>query len=321
MFIFYGDMMTKLAKLLSFFTALAVSTQLMAFELKHSEGTIKLDSTPERIVSYDLAIVDSLNFLGVDVVGMPDVHSREAFAKYAEVKAAGTMFDPDYAALGELKPDLIFASRRTAAKQEELTKVAPVAYYEVNNFKFLEDFRANNLNLAKAFDKEAEAKAKIAEIDADLEKLQALNINRTAVFMMVFDNGRIAPQVQGDLFGFTYDAFGLTPVLEARNPDVPRPPRPKPGSPEAQAAAEARAKQVSDIAKAKPDWLVVFDRGQLSGVELTADKMLKEHPELGKIDAVINNQIIYIDPAEWYLIVGGLNNFHNIVIKLITQMQ
>ena len=313
--------MTKLAKTLSFLTALTLSIQVMAFELKHSEGIIKLDKEPQVIASYDPAVLDSLDYLGVKVAAMPDIQSRELFAKYADLKAVGTLFEPDFTALAELKPDLIFVGRRSASKQEELSKVAPVAFYAVNNFQYLDDFKTNNLNLAKAFGKEAEAKSKLSEIDEDIKKLHELNKGRTAVFMMVLANGGVAPHVDGDLFGFVYDVFGLTPVLDGKDPNAPVKPRPEKGSSEAKSAADARALQVADIAKANPDWLIVFDRQQLSSKELTADKTLQGHPELGQLDAVKNNKIVYIDPAEWYLVTGGLNNLHNIVKKVTKQMQ
>ncbi|MDO5667212.1 MAG: ABC transporter substrate-binding protein [Alcaligenaceae bacterium] len=313
--------MNTLAKTVSFFVALTLSSQLMAFELKHSEGIVKLENTPQTIVSYDLAVIDSLNYLGITVAGMPNVHEREAFKKYTEIKPVGTMFEPDYFLLNNLKPELIFASRRTADKQNELNKVAPVAYYSVNNFQFLDDFRTNNINLGKAFAKEAEVEAKLAEIDSDLARLHKINAGQSAAFMMVFKNGNIINQVPGDLMGFAYEAFGLNSVLPARDPKVAIPPRPQPGSPEAIAAAERQAKQISDVAKANPDWLIIFDRQQMTSGEISADSTLKNHPELAQINAIKNNKIIYIDPAEWYLVVGGLNNFHGIIKKLIDRMQ
>ena len=313
--------MIKLAKTLSFCMALTLSTHVMAFELKHSAGTIKLDKAPEIIATYDPAVLDSLDYLGIKVAVMPDIQDRPAFAKYAGGKAGGTLFEPDYNVLNAVKPDLIFVARRTASKQEELSKVAPVAYYSFNNFQYLEDFKINNLNLAKAFGKEGEAQAKLDEIDADIKKLHEINKDKTGVFVTVLRNGGIVPHVEGDLFGFSYDLFGLTPVLEGRDPDAKPQLRPKRDGPEAKAVAETRAKQVTEIAKANPDWLIVFDRQQLTSSKLTADKKLKEHPELGQIDAVKNNKIFYIDPAEWYLITGGLNNIHNIVKQAAEAMK
>lgn len=313
--------MSKLAKILSFCTALTLSGQLMAFELKHSEGVIKLEETPQTIVSYDMAVIDSLDYLGIAVAAMPNVHEREAFKKYAHTKAVGTLFEPDYNELSTLKPDLIFASRRTADKQNDLNKVAPVAYYAVNNFQFLDDFRENNLNLGKAFSKTAEVEAKLADIDADLARLHDLTKEQSGAFMMVFDNGNIVNQVPGDLLGFAYEVTGLRPVLPARDPNATAQPRPQPGSPEAKAAVERQAQQIQEVATANPDWLIIFDRKQMSSGELTADKTLKNHPLLAQIDAVKNNRIIYIDPVEWYLVVGGLNNFHGMVKQLIEKMQ
>lgn len=313
--------MTKLTKLATFCATITLALQAQAFELTHPQGTISLDETPKTIVTYDLGVLDTLNFLGVEVAGMPDVHERQGFEQYKDIKAVGTLFEPDYDAVKALEPDLIFASRRTAAKQEELGAIAPTAYYSVDPFNYFEDFKRNNLNLAKAFSKEAEATAKLEAIEADLKKLQDLNQGKTGVFLMAFDNGGFAALTRGDLFGFTYDAFGLTSVLPARDPKAPRQPRPEPGSPEAKAAAEAREQQLRTVVEIDPDWFVVMDRRLLSGTELGADKALAEHPILSNASAVKNNRVIHAHPNEWYLIAGGLDNFHKMVQELLEQMQ
>lgn len=312
--------MIKLIKIFSLCAVFTLSPQVTAFELVHSQGTIKLDSAPEAIITYDPAVLDSLDYLGIKVVGMPELQDRSAFTKYADIKTVGTLFEPDFDALNELKPELIFVGRRNRSKSQDLTKVAPVAHYSFNYFHFLDDFKNNNLHLAKAFNKEAEAKEKLAIIEKDIKELHAINKNKTGVFLMISKHGRISPQPEGALFGFVYELFGLTSVLESRDPDAPRR-RPRANSPQAKAMAKVRAQQITNIANANPDWLIVFDRHQLIDHELKADKVLQAHPELGQIDALKQNRVMYVDPDKWYLITGGLNNVHQIVKAAIEQMK
>lgn len=323
--------MNYLAKTLLFSFVFGLSNQLSAFELKHSEGIVKLASAPETIVSYDLAVLDSLDYLQIPVAGIPELHRREPFQKYAEIAAVGTLFEPDYGELNILKPDLIFAGRRTFDKLNKLNKVAPVAYLATERGRFLSDFKSNQLNLGKAFSKEAAVRDKLAAIEADLAKLHQLNQGQSGVFMMVVDSGKIISQGPNDAMGYVYEVLGLSSALPATTPAAVTRPKPhhhaRPHPPikadgiDESTASERRRQQLQAIAKANPDWLIIMDREQMRSGELRADKMIKAHAVLGAMDAVINDRVIYIDPAKWYLMSGGLNNLHELIKTMLEEMQ
>src|SRR5690606_20742545 len=86
---------------------LATALPATAFELHHSDGTLKLDTTPENVVSFDLGVLDTLATLDVPVAGVPRSVYEGVLARYRTAPVIGTLFEPDYAELGRIRPDLI----------------------------------------------------------------------------------------------------------------------------------------------------------------------------------------------------------------------
>src|SRR5690606_7024696 len=112
-----------------------------AFELAHSKGVVKLDATPQRVVSFDLGTLDTLAALDVPVAGVPRSTYEGALARYKDKPVVGTLFEPDYAALKEIRPDLIVAGRRSLPAVPELEKLAPTVDFMPDLLNFMAHFR------------------------------------------------------------------------------------------------------------------------------------------------------------------------------------
>lgn len=305
----------------TFTLALAVSTSLaaQAFELKHDAGVIQQEKTPQKIVTFDLAALDSLHALGVAVAAVPGSKYEGALESYNKLPVTGTLFEPDYEALAKIKPDLIFAGGRSAKEIPELARLAPVATYGSDANNFMQSFVDNNRALARAFGKEEQAAQLLEQTQANFKKLQERNQGKTGVFLFTI-NGMVMAHAPGDRFGYSYDLTGLTPVLKPKAADAAPMARPEPGSPQAQAMQQAREQQISDVAASNPDWLLVLDRGAINGGEKTAEKTLAEHPQLSQTEAYKQGRVVYLDPNGWYIIGGGLNNLKQISKDLLEQM-
>lgn len=70
-------------------------------------GPLTLDGTPQSLASYDVAAIDTLSALGIEVAGVPS----QLFVTYLDdVKSGaavvGTLFEPEYEALAKLVPEL-----------------------------------------------------------------------------------------------------------------------------------------------------------------------------------------------------------------------
>ena len=291
-----------------------------AFELNHSEGKLSLANTPEKIVSFDVGVLDTLAALDVPVAGVPRSTYEGDLALYQQTKLVGTLFEPDYAVLKELQPDLIIAGSRSLKAVPELNKLAPTVSFTSDPNAFLASFKESNLALAQAFGKEEQAQAALAAIEDNINALKQANQGKTAAVIFTI-KGNVIPHVPGDRFGYAYELTGLESVLPAKDPATPVAPRPEPGSPEAKAAAEKRAQAVASIAAAEPDWLLVLDRGAINGGERTAQSTLEQHPELGKTKAFKEGRVAYLDPNGWYIVGGGLNNMRRITSDLLAEMK
>lgn len=294
-------------------------THAGAFELEHSDGTLSLDTTPQKVVSFDIGVLDTLAALNVPVAGVPRSTYSGPLAPYQNSTVVGTLFEPDYEVLRELEPDLIIAGRRSLDKTDELNKLAPTVNFHSEPVKFLQTFRETNLALGRAFGKQEQAAAALASLDAGLKTLHGANQGKTGALLFVV-KGNIIPHAPGDRFGYAYEIAGLQSVLPAKDPHAPVPPRPQPNSAEAKAAAEQRAQILADIAAAEPDWLLVLDRGAINNGERTAAETLAKHPQLAATRAFKEDRVVYLDPNGWYIVGGGLNNMRAIVQSLLENM-
>lgn len=300
--------------------ALCLTAPVTAFELHHSEGTVSLSSTANHIATFDLAVLDTLSTLDVSVSGVPSSIYEGNLARFADTTVVGTLFEPDYPELEKLKPDLIFAGGRSQNAIPQLENIAPVATFNSDPTAFLDSFHRNNLALAQAFDKQSQAKRSLDAIDENVQKLHAANTGKTAAFLFVV-RGNVMAHAPGDRFGYAYELAGLQSVIPAKDPNKPVAPRPEAGSPEAKAAEKARAKTITSIASAEPDWLIVLDRGAINGAEKTAADTLAKHPEIGQIRAFKEGRVFYADPNGWYIIGGGLTNLKKITDAMLAVME
>ncbi|PRB79898.1 hypothetical protein CQ007_14955 [Pseudomonas sp. MYb185] len=300
--------------------ALLLSTSATAFELTHSAGTLTLPATPEKIVTFDLALLDSLDTLEIPVAGVPQSTYEGHLAKFNETPVAGTLFEPDYPALQQISPDLIIAGGRSQGAMPQLQEVAPTISFTSNPNDFLNNFKTVNQALAKAFDKSEQAQAALAGIDSDVSALHQANDGKTGAFLFVV-GGNVMAHAPGDRFGYAYELTGLQSVLPAKAPAAGRQARPEPGSPQAEAAAKERALVISNIAQAEPDWLIVLDRGAINGGEKTAAETLAQHPQLSQTTAYKEGRVHYADPNSWYLVGGGLTNLKSITAQMLDAMQ
>jgi len=303
-----------------FFSLAGAALSANAFELTHNEGSITLPKAPERIATYDLAVLDSLNALGIQAVGVPQSAYAGTLANFQSTATIGTLFEPDYSALKAVKPELIFAGGRSQNAIPELETIAPVATFNTDATDFMASTRHNNLALAQAFNKTEKAEALLQQIEANVSTLADANRGKTAIVLFTI-NGNIMAHAPGDRFGYAYELTGTTSVLEGSDATGMPATRPEPGSPEAKALQAEREKTLENIANANPHWLLVLDRGAINEGEKTAEATLAQHKALGQTDAFKNHRVIYLEPNPWYVVTGGLANLKHITDELVAQMR
>jgi len=304
----------------AFGASLAFATASLAFDLEHADGVLQLADAPQRVVSFDLAHLDTLNALGIPVVGVPRSTYSGSLEKYNEMTVVGTLFEPDYDALKGAKPDLIIAGGRSASAVPKLGAVAPAVTFAADPADFLASVKASAQAIGKAWNKEVQAVAAFDAIQKNVDALHAANRGKTGALLFVV-KGNIVAHAPGDRFGYMHELTGLKSVLPPKTDAGAAAPRPEPGSPQAEAAARERARTLSAVAQADPDWLVVLDRGAINEGEKTARDTLARHPQFSQTTAFRKGQVYYVDPNGWYVVGGGLNNLNAITSRMLSAMK
>lgn len=108
--------------------------------IPHAQGETVLPAAPQKIAVFDLPTLDIVNALGKSdlVVAVPKSADGPAnfpahLMGFAEDRhaPAGTLFEPDAAALKALAPDLIVVGGRSAAQFEQMAAIALARTHEL----------------------------------------------------------------------------------------------------------------------------------------------------------------------------------------------
>lgn len=284
--------------------------------IEHAKGEITFDETPQKVAVFDLASLDTLNALGVDVVAgvpkgedgsinVPGYLQGFGDAKYVGI---GTLFEPDIEALKELAPDLIIIAGRSASKYDDVRAIAPTIDMSAQGDNLVASGIKSAETLGKLFGVEDKAAEKIAELEAAVTGMhQAAGDDDKALVLFAVANNMMA-HAPGARFGTLYDFVGLQSVMAPAEPAAPGP-RPEPGSPEAEEARKRQQEARDAALAADPDWIITLDRGSISSSEPSdiADRLAADE-KVTATTAWQQEQVIHLDPRAWYLVGTGIQN-------------
>ncbi|CAM4031481.1 siderophore ABC transporter substrate-binding protein [Bacillus paramycoides] len=261
--------------------------------IKHKLGETKVKTNPKNVVVFDFGSLDTLDKLGVDVVGVPQKSVPEYLSKYKDkkYKNVGGLKEPDFEKINEMNPELIIISGRQADSYKEFEKIAPTIYVEQDTKEYMKSFKENTETLAKIFDKEDKAKKEIAAVEKDVAELneKAKKSDKKALVILAND-GQVSAYGPQSRFGIIHDVFGVTPV-----------------DPEIKADTHGNKVSFEYILEKNPDYLFVIDRGVVTGGKSSA-KQVVENELVSKTNAVKNKNVVYLDANYWYLSGGGLES-------------
>lgn len=258
----------------------------------HSHAATAKPASPQRVVVYDLATLDTMQTLGIPVAGVPKAQFPEYMAGYSAAKyaIAGSLFEPDYDALSSIRPDLIIVGGRSAAKAEILSKVAPTLDFSVKPASMLQDIERNITQIAALYGKQAQGQALVAKIQREVGELQQLAAQAQPGVLLMAINEKIMPQAPGSRFGFLFDVLGAKSALTAK--DVP--------------ARGGPAYTFDDLAKQQPEWIYVIDRNTgvgsaAGGGDIIPSQKVFDNAQVQSTPAGKKGQIVFLDPKGWYL--------------------
>lgn len=257
----------------------------------HAQGEISLDQPPQRVLVFDIAALDTLTALGVAPAGVPTQPLPPYMAgRVAEdVPRVGTLFEPDIEASFAANPDLILVGGRSAAKYADVARIAPAMDLTVGRDDFVGEARQTVLTLGRIFDRADRAAALLADYDAEVAALRAIAPQAGRVLVMLTSGGRMSAHGPGSRFGMIHDAYGLTPAATGMD-----------------TGNHGQAISPEFIMETNPDWLFVVDRDAAIGREGEGAAQLLDNDLVRKTTAWQKGQVVYLDPAAWYIAPSGI---------------
>lgn len=120
------------------------SAQAEELTIKHSKGETTVKLNPIKVVVFDMGILDIIDALGIDAeLAAPVSSIPEYLSEYANVTNAGGIKEPDLEAIFSFEPDVIFISGRQSDYYDELNKIAPTVYVDLEANNYMEDLKNN----------------------------------------------------------------------------------------------------------------------------------------------------------------------------------
>ena len=269
--------------------------------VKHSKGEVTLQEKPVKVFVFDMASLDTLSALGVDVAGVPGGKKPAYLSKYEGdgVEKIGTLFEPDYEAINAGEPDLIIVGGRSSAKYEDLAKIAPTIDLTVDATHFHDSAKANVRTLAGIFDKRDEAEALLAKFDETNAALKAKAANAGKGVLVLTTGGKMSTYGLGSRFGMLFSEYGVQ--VADNNIKV---------------GQHGQPISFEYILEKNPDWLFVIDRDAAIGREGQSAKQFLDNEIVAQTTAWKNNYVVYLDAASWYLVGGGITAMQKTVDQL-----
>ena len=273
--------------------------------VKHKQGETTIAGTPQKVVVFDLASLDTLAALGVEIQGVPGGVKPAYLSQYSDDKyvKVGTLFEPDYEAVNAAAPDLIIVAGRSAAKYGELAKIAPTIDLSVSADNFMDEAKNNVITLATVFDKRSEADRLIGALDTSIAALKASAADKGKGLLVLTTGGKMSAFGPGSRFGMIHSVYGILPAAETTH-----------------VGNHGQAISFEYILESDPDWLFVIDRDAAIGREGTAAAQYLDNEIVQRTKAWKNGHVVYLDAASWYLVGGGITAIQNTVDQLTSAL-
>ncbi|MCO5219785.1 MAG: siderophore ABC transporter substrate-binding protein [Thermomicrobiales bacterium] len=260
----------------------------------HAQGETVVKVNPEKIVSFDVASIQTIEFLGGTLAGVPELELSGEGLSSTDAEVVGSLFEPDYEAINAMQPDLIIVAARSAAAYPDLSKIAPTIDVSFGAH-MVDSLHQVSTVIATILGKEAEAEAALADIDARVAALQAVAADAGTGMVIMVSGGAVSALAPGNARGgrgaLIYDVLDIQPPIE-----------------DLETATHGEPISFEFLLEHDPDWLFVIDRdvatGEAEAGSSPAEEVL-DNDIVHQTTAYQNDQIVYVNPFDWYIITGA----------------
>ncbi len=263
-----------------------------------TEARVTVPKDAKRIVALNYETLDFLDKFGMGdrVVGMLDGTAPDHLMKYqnnSKIAKLGSMKEIDMKALAAAKPDIIFASGRTAGQFMEFSKIAPTVVASASSQDgFMNGYRKNAMMHATIFGKEKETRAILDGYQKRIDALAKKTAGKT-VLCITTTGGKVIVGNSNAKNIATTD-LGLKNVGHNLSREESQ-----------------KADPFKLITDAKADYIFVLDRGTAIGEKNPkASELLEKNTAFKNTTAFKNKRVIYYEPVRaWYVNTGGITAF------------
>ncbi|MDI9440860.1 MAG: ABC transporter substrate-binding protein [Bacillota bacterium] len=259
--------------------------------VEQEPGSVIVPVRPQRVVVFDYGVLDVLDTLGIQIVGLPKASLPSYLERYDsdEYVDVGTLFEPNFERIYELKPDVILIGGRQLTLFDELNRIAPTVLFSIDSANFWPSFRANLELLGRIF---AQAEV-IGERVTVLEtKLTALGEQAAAsglrTLILQANDGTLAVYGPNSRFGIIHQDLRFAPVDEG-----------------IVLGTHGMSISFEYLVRTNPDLIFVIDRAAVVGGSISAQQVL-DNPLVKMTTAAQNSRIVYLNAEAWYVASGGL---------------
>lgn len=295
-------MSRHLLKSAIFAVAFATTAQAADMHLTTPAGAVSVPQHPERVLSFDVSILDTLTALGVGVVGLVDpiyVPALESLNDGTKPNI-GTLFEPDFEQVFALKPDLIITGPRTSKQVDALAKIAPT----VDMSPFSDDIetvvKTQTTELGALFGKQDKAAELVDHLHTSLKTLRGLTDGAGKGLIVLTNGPKISVYGPGSRFGWIHETFGVEPLLE-----------------EVEAQTHGEAISFEFLHDANPDWMIVFDRTKATRGDGPLANETLDNELVAQTTAMKKGQVIYVNPSDFYIATNGVRSLQDTVDQFV----
>ncbi|TNJ48381.1 siderophore ABC transporter substrate-binding protein [Phaeobacter sp. B1627] len=254
-------------------------------------GAADVSADPERIAVFDIAAVDTISALGVEVTGAPGNLYVDYLADVADkAEDLGTLFEPDFEAVHALQPDLIIVGGRSANQLDPMADLAPTI-----DMTIWEDVVGQGLQRLEAYGKIFAREDKAAELRASFDTQLANTREAVAekgTALIVLTNGpKISAYGKAGRFGWVHSALDL-PEAALKISD----------------STHGESISFEFIQTVDPDWLIVVDRLAAVGQPGEDARTTLDNTLVHETRAWKNDRIIYLNASDIYISGGGIQS-------------
>lgn len=274
--------------------------------IKHELGETILESKPEKVIVFDYGVLDAMDKIGEDIIGLPKKTVPDYLDKYKDDKYVdvGTLQEPNFEKIYELNPDLIIIAARQAKLYEEFVEIAPTVYISIDGANYLNSFKDNMKILGEIFQKEDIVQKEIENIEGKIQNInkKAKEVGKNGLFLMAND-GNLSVFGEGSRFGVLYKEFGIVPTDE-----------------NIESSTHGQKISFEYIVEKNPDFLYVMDRAAITGGEISAKQILN-NDLIKSTKAYKEDNIIYLDSPIWYVAAGGITATEKMIEDVLKSLE